>query len=159
MRILGIDPGSSSAGFGVIETNQSGQLFAIEYGVLEVHEKDPARKLLEIYTGLTRLLERQPVQAAGIEKLFFSKNTKTAFEVSQARGVILLCLLQKKIPFVELAPNEVKVALTNYGQADKKAVAKMVRLMLSLPALDVDDNASDALAIAIAASRLHELKF
>lgn len=157
MRVLGIDPGSSSMGFGIIETNQSGQLFAIEYGVFEVHEKDPAKKLLEIYESLTRLIKRQPVDAAGVEKLFFSKNTKTAFEVSQARGVILLCLLQNNLPFVELTPNEVKVAVANYGQADKKAVAKMVSLMLSLPSLNIDDNASDALAIAIAAERLHKL--
>ncbi len=152
MRILGIDPGSSSVGFGIIEVTGD-KLAARELGTIKIAERDPAKKLLEIYLSFKRLLTSQPIDFVGIEKLFFSKNTKTAMEVAEARGVIVLCLLLEKLPFVELSPNEVKLAVTNYGASDKKAVAKMVSLLLSLPAQNLDDNTTDALAVAIAASR------
>lgn len=154
MKILGIDPGSSLMGFGLIEANHLQQtIVPISYGTLEVKEKDPAKKLLEIFSFMENFLRQNPVDLAAVEKLFFSKNTKTAFEVAQARGVIVLSILKNKIPLLEPTPGEIKVAVASYGSADKKMVAKMVSLMLSLPAEKFDDNTTDALAVAIAASR------
>ena len=84
-----------------------------------------------------------------IEKLFFAKNTKTALAVAQARGVILLATKERGIRIKEYTPNEVKLGVTGYGFADKKAVLKMVRLILRKQNLKVIDDASDALALAI----------
>lgn len=151
MRILGIDPGSTLMGFGLIESDK-GNLKVLEYGVLTIKAKELPEKLLELSNGLQKLLERAKPESAGLEKLFFSKNKKTAFEVAQARGVILLELLRHKIPIIELTPGEIKVAATGYGSSDKVAVAKMVSKILNIKKLEYDDNASDALAVAIAVS-------
>ena len=87
----------------------------------------------------------------GIEKLFFAKNQKTAMAVAQARGAILLAAEEAGLTIKEYAPNEVKLGIAGYGFADKKAILKMVRLMLKKPDLAVIDDASDALALAIMA--------
>lgn len=87
-----------------------------------------------------------------IEKLYFAKNQKTALAVAQARGVILLAGKEHGLRIREYAPNEVKIGVTGYGAADKKAVLKMVRLILKRPDLSVIDDASDALALAILAA-------
>ena len=138
-------------GFGVVESDK-GNLTLVEYGVLKIAAKELPKKLLELSAALTNLLKRTRPETAGLEKLFFSKNKKTAFEVAQARGVILLELLRHKIPVIELTPGEIKVAATGYGNADKQAVAKMAGKILGIEKLEHDDNASDALAVAIAVS-------
>lgn len=153
MRILGIDPGSTLMGFGVLESDK-GKLETVEYGVLKITGKDLPEKLLNLSNELQKLLKRAKPEIAGIEKLFFSKNKKTAFEVAQARGVILLELLRHKISVVELTPGQIKIAATGYGNADKIAVAKMVGKILNIAKLEHDDNASDALAVAIATSSI-----
>ncbi len=84
-----------------------------------------------------------------IEKIFFMKNQKTGIEVAQARGAILLLALENKIKIIECSPNEMKAAVSGYGFADKKAIEKMVKLILNKPDLDVIDDAVDALAMAI----------
>ncbi len=152
MRILGIDPGSTSMGFAVIE-QKPGSLQSLTYGTTDIKKAGglPA-KLVEIKRVLLELIEEHSPDAAGIERLFFSKNKKTAFEVAQARGVILLTLQECSIPIIELTPGEIKLAVTNYGAADKAMVRKMVMLLLNLKTLSADDNASDALATAIAAA-------
>lgn len=151
MKILGIDPGSTLIGFGLIESDK-GNLTLINYGVLSITATQLPDKLLELSQKLRTFLIKHKPAKAGLEKLFFSKNKKTALEVAQARGVILLELLRCNIPVIELTPGEIKVAVTNYGSADKLMVKKMVGKILGEERLAADDNAWDALAVAIAVS-------
>jgi len=148
MKILGIDPGSTLIGFGLIEED-GGTLKMTAVGVLKIAEKDPTKKLLELSHGLNKLLDEHQPELVGLEKLYFSKNKKTALEVSQARGVIANTLLLRGLPILEYGPGQIKMAVTGYGNADKVSVAKMVNYILKLAAEKIDDNASDALAIAI----------
>lgn len=148
MKILGIDPGSAAMGFGVIEDSPQG-LVHITHGATKLTEKNLAGRLVLIKQQLVTLIREHKPDAAGVEKLFFAKNKKTALEVAQARGVILLTLHEAGLPLVEPTPAEVKQAVTNYGAADKTMVHKMVLRLLNKETLKGDDNAIDALAIAI----------
>lgn len=154
MKILGIDPGSTLMGFGLIE-EQGGVLTMLSVGVLVMAEKDPTKKLHELTQKLNTLLDEHKPELIGLEKLYFSKNKKTALEVSQARGAIITALLARGLPILEYGPGQIKMAVTGYGNADKESVAKMVKYILKLPATKLDDNASDGLAIALATAFDH----
>jgi len=147
MTILGIDPGSTRIGFGVISSNKNLEL--IDYGVIEVKRKDTADLIQEIADKLSLIIKKYKPDLAGIEKIYFSKNVKTGIEVAQARGAIILEISRYQIPIKEFSPSEIKIAVTNYGLADKKAVSKMVSKILNIEKLKGFDDASDALAIAI----------
>ncbi len=146
--ILGIDPGTTRVGYGVIEKDGP-QLKMLAYGCLEV---DKAYILKSIKEALLKLIKEYQPNRAGVEKLFFVKNAKTAMAVSEARGVIMLCLQEKGIHTHEFTPLEVKQWVTGYGQAEKAQVQKMVRLILKLNTEPRPDDAADALAIAICCS-------
>jgi crossover junction endodeoxyribonuclease RuvC len=143
MRILGIDPGITRIGFGLIET---APLKLINYGTLET------KNLLDMEKKFGALLKNHQPQIVAVETLFLTKNRKTAIEVAQARGVLLFKTLKNHIDLVELGPMQVKQAVTGWGRADKRAVAKMVKIILNIKTLTGYDDASDALAIAIAAA-------
>lgn len=150
MKILGIDPGTSRIGYGLIEKGR--ELKLIKYGVIEVKAKKATDKLFEMAGKLSALIEKEKPDIAGVEKLFFAKNQKTALSVSEARGVIIYLLLKKNVEVREVMPREVKLAVTSYGFADKIAVARMVKKILKIDELKGHDDASDALAIAITAA-------
>lgn len=150
MKILGIDPGTSRIGYGLIETD--GPLKLLRHGVIEAKEKTLAGKILNFVAQTRKLLDEVKPELAAIEKLYFAKNQKTALDVAHARGVLLSLFLEKNVPFVEYSPNEVKSQVTGYGLADKKGVAKMVKAILKVGDLPGYDDASDALAIAITAA-------
>ncbi|MDO8582627.1 MAG: crossover junction endodeoxyribonuclease RuvC [bacterium] len=167
LRILGIDPGSSRIGFGLIGKKGS-VLSLIKTGVIEIPKGDAAEKLNALAIEFKKLIAKSNPDAIGIEKLFFSKNVKTGIEVAQARGLLLhlsneyfrllnpeSCIMN---PLYEFTPQQVKVATTNYGGADKKAVARMVAMILSVPPLRILDDATDAIAIAIATAGVHRVK-
>lgn len=147
MIILGIDPGSTRIGFGIISGNKNLEL--IDYGVIEVKRKETALLLEEIAKKISALIKKYKPALAGIEKIYFAKNVKTGIEVAQARGAIILEISKYQIPIKEFSPSEVKISVTNYGLADKKAVSKMVSKILNIKKLKGFDDASDALAIAI----------
>ncbi|MDP2696235.1 MAG: crossover junction endodeoxyribonuclease RuvC [bacterium] len=153
MKILGIDPGTSRIGYGLVNDRP---LTLINYGVLEITDKGND-KLLVLASGLEKLILDAKPDLAAVEKIFFSTNRKTAIDVAQARGVILYCLLKHKIAIREYGPQEVKMAVTSYGLADKKAVAKMVTKLLNVQEISGHDDASDALAIAITAANMNRL--
>ncbi len=155
MKILGIDPGTSRVGFGLIDTQP--HLRLIHYGTLEAKEKDLPGKIANITSQFRSLLKETRPEYAAIERLFFAKNQKTALAVAQARGALLSILLEHQIPFAEFSPNEVKSQIAGYGLADKKGVAKMVMAILKTTELSGYDDASDALAIAIAAANQQKL--
>ncbi|MDO8521387.1 MAG: crossover junction endodeoxyribonuclease RuvC [bacterium] len=154
MIILGIDPGIARMGFGVIEEVKL-KARAIDYGCIETTKDTPhAERLCILHGALTKLIQKYKPERVAVEQLFFSKNVKTALQVGEARGVIMLTCAMEKVPVVEISPKEVKVALTGYGQADKPQMQKMIQLILGLKELPKPDDAADALAIALAGARL-----
>lgn len=157
MKILGIDPGTSRIGFGLIEATGP-NLELLTYGIIEAKDKTITGKITELSTQFRKLLLETTPDFAAVEKLFFAKNQKTALDVAQARGVILSLLLEKGIPLAEYAPNEVKIQVTGYGLADKQGVAKMVKTILKVSELPGHDDASDALAVAITAANFLKLQ-
>lgn len=151
--ILGIDPGTHRVGYGLVSYVAPSSFAYVEAGILPVRGGASAEALQGLRREVAAVIRRSNPAAVGVERLFFAKNRSTAIGVSHARGVILLASAECGVPVVELSPNEVKAGITGYGLADKRAVAKMVRLMLRAPALKVIDDATDALAIAIMAAR------
>ena len=154
LKILGIDPGIARMGWGVVEEiNQKPR--AIDYGCFETSKSmDHAERLAAVQQEFTRLIKTHKPDKIAVEKLFFSKNVKTALTVGEARGVILMTCATQKVPIVEISPKEVKQALTGYGGADKQQMQKMIQLILKLKTIPKPDDAADALAIALAGARL-----
>jgi len=148
MITLGIDPGTRRIGYGVV-SKEKGALRLVCADILEIKTKDDVSALEETKKGIDALIKKYKPDVLAIERLFFAKNQKTALAVAQARGVILLAAKERGTPIKEYTPNEVKLGITGYGFADKKAVLKMVRLILGEHELKVIDDASDALALAI----------
>lgn len=151
MIALGIDPGTRRVGYGIVEGDGRKTSF-VAAGILKIKSSRDAEAFEEIKRELDKLITKHRPDVVGIEKLFFAKNQKTAIAVAQARGVIVLCAQEQGLPMREFTPNEVKLGVTGYGLADKKAVLKMVRLILGKQDLAVIDDASDALALAIMAT-------
>lgn len=150
MVILGIDPGTTRIGYGIIEKKNG--LKMVAYGVLGIKGGDQKDKLIALAKELRRLIKKYKPSVVGIEKLYFSKNQKTALAVAEARGVITLVVAEEGIPILEFGPNEIKSAVTGYGASGKEAVRRIVSLTLGIPTVEGLDDASDALAIAIRAS-------
>jgi len=151
MRILGIDPGFGRTGFGVIEGTRD-KWKSITYGCIESDAKaDFVDRLELLHQELKKIIDLYTPDRAAVEELFFSDNAKTALRVGQARGTILLTLRQAKLPVSEFTPLEVKQMLTGYGRADKSQVQKMVQLSLGLGKKKIQDDAADALAVALTA--------
>ncbi|NLC13849.1 MAG: crossover junction endodeoxyribonuclease RuvC [Chloroflexi bacterium] len=150
MLVLGIDPGIAITGFGLIRLNDLNEPELIKYGVINsTAEGDTSSRLVYLYRELTELIEQHKPEYAAVERLFFQKNQKTAMAVSEARGVITLCIAQHNLPMAEYTPNAVKQAVTSYGNADKRQVQEMVKISLHLDDIPKPDDAADALAIAL----------
>ena len=151
MIVLGIDPGSRRIGYGIIESGAKPRL--IDAGLIPITASTDAPALVELRTRLAELIRQHAPEIVAVERLFFTKNRTTGIAVGQARGVVLECASSAGVRIAELTPNEVKQGVTGSGNADKKAVAKMVRLIIGNPELDLIDDAMDAIAIAIVASQ------
>lgn len=150
MRSLGIDPGTATIGYGLVEELSDGSLCAVDFGVISTPPNIPMpERLRMIYDGLTTLVAEHQPERAGVEDLFFAKNVTTAITVAQGRGVILLALTMANIPIVEYKPNVVKQSVAGYGGAKKAQMQEMVRLLLNLDTIPKPDDAADALAVAI----------
>lgn len=156
MIVLGIDPGTATTGYGVVESGikkdkkgKSGQT-CVDYGVIKTSSKsETGQRLVEISSGLIKLLEKYEPKIVVVESLFFFKNLKTAMPVSQARGVILLEAAKKGISVLEFTPLQIKTSVCGYGRAEKEQVQKMVQTLLKLKEPPKPDDAADALAAAI----------
>jgi len=149
MTILGIDPGYAIVGTGVID-HTANQFKLIEAKAITTEASTPFdKRLREIYAGVSTLITRHRPVAMAIEKLFFNTNAKTAIDVAQARGVILLAAAQAGVPVYEYTPLQVKQSVVGYGRAEKRQVQDMVKLLLHLNACPKPDDVADALAIAI----------
>ncbi|MEK7608977.1 MAG: crossover junction endodeoxyribonuclease RuvC [Patescibacteria group bacterium] len=158
MVILGVDPGTNRAGYGLIK-KEGGSLSLLAYGCVEVEANSDRNKgLVILYDSFVKIIKKYKPEVLVIEKLFFFKNAKTITQVSEARGVIILAGLKSGLEIREFTPLQIKQAVSAYGRANKQAVQKMVRLILSLDKDPQPDDAADALAAAIccANSRIFE---
>jgi crossover junction endodeoxyribonuclease RuvC len=149
MFVLGIDPGLTTTGYGVVEASATAQT-AVAAGVIRTDPKrSVAGRLLELRRDLRGLIEEyEPVEAA-IEEVFVNKNLHTAMSVARASGVALVTLAEAGLEVAEYTPSAVKMALCGYGNADKEQVQKVVAMRLQLPGIATPADASDALAIAL----------
>jgi crossover junction endodeoxyribonuclease RuvC len=149
MIVLGVDPGTASTGFGIVQASGS-RLCALENGVIETRAGvPPERRLAEIHARIGELLDAHRPDAIAIEDLYFGANVRTAFAVGQARGVVLLAAGQRGVPSRSYTPQQVKAAVCGHGRAGKDQVGRMVARLLGLPAPPTPDHAADALAVAI----------
>ncbi|MBI3671408.1 crossover junction endodeoxyribonuclease RuvC [Candidatus Azambacteria bacterium] len=157
MVILGIDPGETLIGIGVVKKSGSKIEYIGHECITIASEKKTEEKLFEIDEKMAEILERHKPDAIGIESLFFFKNLKTAIRVAQARGVLLLACQKKNLKIWEFTPLQVKQAVACYGRAEKKQVQNMVKAILELSEIPKPDDAADALAVAICAANTSEV--
>ena len=153
MRILGVDPGVATIGFGLIEADRGSQRL-LRYGVITTPAGLPlSNRLYQISQDMEELLSAFHPDEAAVEELFFSKNITTGIAVAHGRGVILLELERAGIPVYEYTPMQVKQAVAGYGGAEKRQVMLMTQRLLRMWEIPRPDDAADALAIAICHGR------
>lgn len=149
MRVLGLDPGTATTGYGVVEGKGS-RLHYIAHGTISTPAGTHfAERLLAIHRACAALIEQHRPDAVAIERLYFKQNVTTGIAVAQARGVLALTAAQAGLPIGEFSPTEAKTAITGYGKADKRQVQEMIKILLNLKSIPRPDDAADALAIAI----------
>jgi len=148
-RVLGIDPGTATVGWAVIE-EKNGILLPVAFGHIATSKNNSEEnRLAEIAADLISIIKKYKPAEAAIEQLFFFKNQKTIIQVGQSRGVTLLTLEQKGVRIANYTPLQVKQSVTGYGKAEKKQVQLMVKSILKLKAIPKPDDTADAIAIAI----------
>ena len=157
IRILGIDPGMVSTGFGLIEFEKRGSLLYCESGVLRPRGTSVSPRLQQIFRGLTRLIETTKPRFMAVERPFFGKNVKSAMLLGQARGAALLAAAETGLEVHEISPLEVKQAVVGYGRADKGQIQAMVRSLLGIRQV-LPADAADALAVALCLAHSLPLK-
>ncbi|HLM83860.1 MAG TPA: crossover junction endodeoxyribonuclease RuvC [Candidatus Bathyarchaeia archaeon] len=159
MKILGIDPGTATTGWAVVEEIKKNPRLVACGCVNTSKLKSDAERLVEIGRDIQTLVKKYKPDEAAIEDLFFFNNQKTAITVAQARGVVLYELKKNKLPIESYTPLQVKQALTGYGRADKKQIQLMVKNILNLKCIPKPDDAADAVAIAICHLNSRKMKF
>ena len=153
MRILGIDPGYATIGFGLIEA-QRAQMHMVTYGAITTPAGLPlSRRLLQIGMDMEELIRQLKPDVVAVEELFFNTNITTGIAVAHGRGVILYAAEKCGIPLYEYTPSQVKVAVTGYGKAEKHQVMDMTKRLLKLKTTPKPDDAADALALALCHAR------
>lgn len=150
MLVLGIDPGTATTGYGLVQQLDGRQVALVGYGVIRTPSTLPmAERLRRLYHALTDLIAKYQPDEAAVEELFFGRNVTTALSVGQARGVAILAAAEAGLPVHEYKPREVKQAIVGYGNASKEQVQQMVRVLLELDEVPRPDDAADAVAVAI----------
>jgi crossover junction endodeoxyribonuclease RuvC len=150
MITLGIDPGTAITGYGIIKEELDGCLKVLDFGVIRTSaDQSNADRLVHLYKRIKELILLHQPEMGAVEKLFFERNVRTALNVGQARGVVLLVMAELNLKIGEYTPLEVKQAVVGYGGADKNQVQQMVKAILGLEAIPHPDDAADALAVAI----------
>jgi crossover junction endodeoxyribonuclease RuvC len=151
VRVLGIDPGSETTGWGVVEGDGTGRSYRlVEFGVVKLSTSASfSSRLLKICRGLEEVIEKLKPDACAIEEAFYAVNPKVVLKLGQVRGVALLVAERAALEIGEYAPRLVKQTVAGYGNADKRQVQEMVKVLLSLQAVPEPHDAADALAVAI----------
>jgi len=157
MRVMGIDPGLATVGIGVIDAYSAQDIRAVDWMILQTAAGLPLLdRLEELQRDLrAQLLEHQP-ELVVVEKLFFATNARTAIDVAQARGALLVTLAEIHVPLLEPTPLQLKSSITGDGQASKEQVQDMMMRMLKLTAIPRPDDAADALALAVYGALCHQ---
>lgn len=149
MKILGIDPGYATIGYSILSFD-CGRLALEEYGVIETsREVSFSFRLSLIFDRMSSIIKRFTPSCASIETLYFQNNQKTAINVAQARGVILLAIEKAGIDIFEYTPLQVKSSLTGFGRATKNQMILMTQRILNLKESAKPDDAADAIALAV----------
>lgn len=156
MVVLGIDPGLSATGYGILNSS-NGKLKVLDYGVIRTNPVQPLQlRLRELSNRLKRIINKYNPSIVVSEKIFFYKNVKTAISVGKAIGVIFLTCTHPYIDIVEYSPIEIKQAIVGYGRATKTQIQKMLQVLLNLDKTPKPDDAADALAVAL--THIHSFK-
>jgi len=149
MTAIGIDPGIEKTGIGIVQLNNN-KLELIHKELINTSSKINFEiRLEDIYNKLIKILNNYKVDFASVEKLFFAKNVKTAINVAEARGVIILALQQNKIPIYEYTPLQVKQGLIGYGRGTKRQVQELIKIILETDEIVKHDDVADGIALAI----------
>ena len=151
MKVLGVDPGTATTGYGVVAGEPFGSYMLVECGVIRTHPREPlATRLREIYDDVRRLLDHHHPDALSIENVFYSRNVRTTVVLGHARGVVLLAAEQAGVPVHEYPPAEIKKAIVGSGAATKEQVQFMLARLLRLKSVPHPTDAADGVAAALA---------
>lgn len=149
MRVLGIDPGSETLGWGVVEGTGT-KYGAVDFGTVKVSAKlSFSKRLHTIYVGVSDLIDQFEPDVVSIEEAFYSKNASVAMKLGQVRGVILVLSELKGLEIAEYSPRSIKQTVVGYGNAEKQQVGLMVKTLLKMKSVPAPHDAADALATAI----------
>jgi len=149
MRVLGIDPGSETLGWGVVEGHGL-KYSLVDYGTVRSDTKQVfSKRLLGIYNGVDEIVGKYSPDVLAVEDTFYAVNVSVALKLGQVRGLMLLLAEQRGIEIAEYSPRLIKQTVVGYGAAEKKQVQEMVRVLLRMKTVPTPHDAADALAIAI----------
>ena len=149
MRVLGIDPGSETLGWGVVDGTGSKYLL-VGYGTVRSNPREKfSKRLLNIYNGVSELMAEHSPDVLSVEDTFYAVNVGVALKLGQVRGTMLLLAEQRGIEIAEYAPRLVKQTVVGYGGAEKQQIQQMVKVLLGMETIPTPHDAADALAIAI----------
>ena len=149
MKVIGIDPGTASCGYGIVHESE-GRLRAIDHGWWKTPAGErPELRLKTIFDGVVELIEQHTPDAVALEESFVGADARTALSVGQARGAVMVAAANAGVMCAEYAPARVKQTVCGYGRAEKRQVQKMVKAILGLPTEPTPTHAADALAVAI----------
>ncbi len=149
MRVLGIDCGSQSTGFGIIDCDEQNHRL-VAFGAIRLHSRDSfSQKLLKIHKGIQGLIHIHSPEVVAVEDQFYLSNFRSVLKLGQVKGVVIFTAASAGVPVFEYSPLEIKSAVTGYGRAEKSQVQVMVKNILKLDEFPRPYDASDALALAI----------
>ena len=152
-RIIGLDPGLASTGWGIVDCEKSRMKY-IAHGCIETEAAVPrAERLFSIYREINNVLDTYSPTESAMETLYFGKNVSSAITVAEARGVLSLAMAERNLPLTECTPNQIKQSVVGVTKAEKVQVQEMVALILGLPVIPKPDHAADALGAAICAAQ------
>ena len=147
-RYLGIDPGTTRIGYGVVEETQ-GVFRALAWGIIDNPGTDASADKVATAKNLRALVDQYAPQSAGVERLFFMNNQRTGMAVAEMRGVIMLTLQQASLPIFEFTPQQVKLTVCGHGGATKRQMQDMIQMLLHIKEKVTPDDAADGLALAL----------
>jgi len=149
MRVLGIDPGTVTVGYGVIDSRND-ELTLVDCGVITTSPRSPtAERLSSLYDSLSEIVSRFQPDVVAVEQPFVAKNANSALAIGKAQAVAILAATTRKIPTHEYTPTQVKQRVANYGASSKEQIQEMVKIQLGLSDVPEPDDAADALAVAL----------
>lgn len=155
--MLGLDPGLTCAGYGLVERS-GGTVRAVAYGAIRTPPGEVPARLAQLYAEVCALIDVHRPDAVAVERVLFNSNARTAMSVGQAAGVVLLAAARAGCGVAEYTPTQVKLSVTGYGQADKKQMQAMIARLLELDSVPTPADAADALGLAITHVHGHKLK-